>query len=152
MRRFHGYVIDQIKIDSIYSFYMMNIPNMRTNRRVSPFHEKVLVGDKKPYRHEFVCQYLIQNDEEHGFTYRFRFLYRITYTPKSTCFRRLTFYTKILGPWETVSLGFNDFNLYIKNRFDMRSTEYCKRIDSSLRTRQLVCGIVCVGILIFLLI
>lgn len=126
---------------------------MRTNCRVSPFYEKILVRDKKPYRREYVCQYLIEKDEEHGFTYRYRFIYRITYTPKRhRCIRQLTLYKKILTSWEIVSLGFYDFNPYIKNRFMMQSTAFCKRVESSIRRRKIICGFLSIGMVLFLLI
>lgn len=125
----------------------------RVTSRVAPaIQETVLAYARRntydKTRHEYVCQYTVERDEEQGYSYRYRILYRVRHGGKaSACiafFQRMTEYTLLLTSWKcTTSISFNEFNQFISHEYRMMSEELRRHVERKLRMRRGIVGVLC---------
>lgn len=99
-------------------------------------------------RHQYVCQYIVERDEEQGYCYRYRILYRVKHMGKtSPCIaymRRMTEYTLVLTSWQsTSSISFHEFNQFISHEYRMMAEHLRRSVQRKLRMRRAMVGLLC---------
>lgn len=124
----------------------------RVASRVPVIQETILAySTRKTYdktRHQYVCQYIVERDEEQGYCYRYRILYRVKHIGKtSSCFaylRKMTEYTLVLTSWQsTSSISSNEFTRFISHEYRMMSNDLARRVQRKLRIRRAMVGLLC---------